>query len=143
MKHVTLKFEKTHEDAKLPFKKRDEDTGWDVFSIEDKVIPARGSAVVDVGLNLAYITPGCWIMIGTRSGMGFKHGLMCHAGIVDNLYRGGLGIKLYNLSDTDYQVQKGDRIAQLIVFENFNTTVEFGEVENTDRGDNGFGSSGR
>lgn len=143
MKNVEIKFKKTHEDAKLPFKKRESDTGWDVFAVEDKLIPAKGSAVIDIGLNLAYITPGYWIQIATRSGLGFKHGLMCHAGIVDCEYRGNMGIKIYNLSDTDYQVQKGDRIAQLIVFENYNTTIDFGEIDETERGESGFGSSGR
>ena len=62
---------------------------------------------------------------------------------VHNCYRGNLGIKLYNLTDQDYKVNKNDRIAQLIVFENYNTMVEFGKVEKTDRGESGFGSSGK
>ena len=61
MKNVVIKFEKTNEEAKLPFKKRESDTGWDVFSVENKIIPAKGSAVIDIGLNLAYITPGYWL----------------------------------------------------------------------------------
>ena len=143
MKNVVIKFEKTNEEAKLPFKKRESDTGWDVFSVENKIVPAKGSAVIDIGLNLAYITPGYWLQVGTRSGMGFKYGLMCHPGVIDQDYRGNLGIKLYNLTDQDYVVNKNDRIAQLIVFENYNTTVEFGNVEKTERGESGFGSSGK
>ena len=68
---------------------------------------------------------------------------MCHPGVIDQDYRGNLGIKLYNLTDQDYVVNKNDRIAQLIVFENYNTTVEFGNVEKTERGESGFGSSGK
>lgn len=96
MKNVIIKFEKTNEEAKLPFKKRESDTGWDVFSVENKIIPARGSAVVDIGLNLAYITPGYWLQVGTRSGMGFKYGLMCHPGVIDNCVPAGTLIKTVN-----------------------------------------------
>lgn len=138
-----LKFEKTHPDAKLPTKNHESDTGYDVYCVEDKVVPARGSAVVAVGLKFADIPEGYWIKVESRSGLGFKHGITAHPGIIDNGYRGDAGIKLYNLTDTDYTVKKGDRIAQFVVYLNIGMQVEEGNVQETSRGDKGFGSSGK
>ena len=138
-----LKFEKTHESAKLPTKNNESDTGYDVYSIEDKVIPARGSNVVGVGLKFAHIPDGYWVKVESRSGMGFKHGIHAHPGIIDNGYRGDAGIKLYNNTDVDYVIKPGDRIAQFVIYMNFPMAVEWGKVEQSDRGDKGFGSSGK
>jgi dUTP pyrophosphatase len=142
MSEVTLKFKKTNVDAKLPTKNNESDTGFDVYCVEDKAIPARGSAVVDVGLEFAYITPGFWVKVEGRSGLGFKHGISPHPGIIDQGYRGNAGIKLYNNSDTGYEVKKGDRIAQFVVYKNYDVAVEEGDTVESDRGASGFGSSG-
>ena len=69
---MLLKFKKTNERAVLPCKNHKDDTGLDVTSVEDKVVPARGSAVVDVGLEFAHIDSQFWVKIEGRSGMGFK-----------------------------------------------------------------------
>lgn len=146
---MELRFIKTNPDAKLPTKKsgfdnwQTDDTGMDVFSVEDKIIPAKGSAVVDVGLKFAHITPGYWVKIEGRSGLGFKHDVIPHGGIVDNGYRGDAGVKLRNLSDTDYEVKKGDRIAQFVIYPCIECQVTEGEVTESERGENGFGSSGK
>jgi dUTP pyrophosphatase len=138
-----LLFKKTNPSAIIPSKNNPDDTGFDVYCVEDKVIPARGSAVVDVGLDFAYITPGFWVKVEGRSGLGFKHGVFPHPGIIDNGYRGNAGIKLYNLSDSDYNVNAGDRIAQFVVYRNYNILIDEGEVSETARGNSGFGSSGK
>lgn len=138
-----LKFNKTHPDAKIPSKNHDDDTGFDVSSVETKVIPARGSAVVDVGLEFADMTPGFWVRVEGRSGLGFKHGITPHPGIIDNGYRGNAGIKLYNNTDVDYTVTAGDRIAQFVVYRNYSVDVCEGAVSATSRGAKGFGSSGQ
>jgi dUTP pyrophosphatase len=140
---VTLKFKKINENAKLPTKNNESDTGFDVFCVEDKVIPARGSSVVDVGLEFAFITPGYWVKVEGRSGLGFKHGISPHPGIIDSGYRGNAGIKLYNSTATDYEVKSGDRIAQFVVYKNYNVVVEEGDTVESDRGASGFGSSGK
>jgi dUTP pyrophosphatase len=138
-----LKFEKTHESAKLPSKNNESDTGYDVYSIEDVVVPARSSAVVNVGLKFADIPEGYWIKVESRSGLGFKHGITAHPGIIDNGYRGDAGIKLYNLTDVPYQIKAGDRIAQFVVYMNINMDVAWGTVTESSRGEKGFGSSGK
>jgi len=140
---MTLKFEKTHVNAILPVKNHDDDTGMDVTSIEDATIPARGSVVVGVGLKFAYIEPGFWVKVEGRSGLGFKHGIMPHSGIIDEGYRGDAGIKLYNLTDVDYNVEAGERIAQFVIYANYPVEVSEGSVVDSDRGEKGFGSSGK
>jgi len=139
----SLRFEQTHPDAKLPSKNHESDTGYDVYSVESKIVPARGSVVVDIGLKFAYIPEGYWIKVESRSGLGFKHGISAHPGVIDSGYRGDAGIKLYNNTDIDYEVRAGDRVAQLAIYFNIHMPVEWGKVETTARGSNGFGSSGK
>jgi deoxyuridine 5'-triphosphate nucleotidohydrolase len=143
LKKPTMRFSKAHPDALLPQKNHSDDAGWDVFSVEDKEIPPKGSAIVDVGLKLAYLEPGYWIRVSSRSGLSFKHNILAHPGVIDNGYRGSLGVLLYNHSDTMYKVNKGDRVAQLVLHFNIDIDVEWGEVQNTLRGEKGFGASGK
>ena len=140
---MVLRFKKTNDKAVLPQKNHADDTGLDVTSVEDVTIPARGSAVVDVGLKFAYIEPGFWVKVEGRSGLGFKHGIMPHPGIIDEGYRSDAGVKLYNLTDKDYEVKAGDRIAQFVVYKNHPVVVSEGEAVESERGEKGFGSSGR
>lgn len=143
---MNIKVIKTHPDAVLPTANNKEtgtgDTGFDLVAVERTMIMQRGSAIVPVGLTLADITPGYWIRIEPRSGLGFKHNLQPHLGVIDNGYRGDLGVKLYNFSDNGYLIEKGDKIAQLVVYPLLQPTFEFtDEVTETSRGDKGFGSS--
>jgi len=143
MATVKLKFKKTNDNAVIPTKNHDNDTGMDVTSVEDKLIPARGSAVVDVGLKFAFIDHGFWVKVEGRSGLGFKHGIIPHPGIIDQGYRGDAGVKLYNNTDKDYKVRAGDRIAQFVVYKNYNVDVSEGTIVESIRGEKGFGSSGK
>ena len=68
---------------------------------------------------------------------------MPHPGIIDQGYRGDAGIKLYNLTDKDYEGKAGDRIAQFVVYANFPIEVNEGSAVESDRGEKGFGSSGK
>jgi len=143
-----LKFVKTHQDAVLPVRNHKcpytGDSGFDITSVEDKVIPAKGYAVVDVGLKVAQVAEGVWFKIEARSGLGFKHHIFPHFGIIDNGYRGDCGVKLYNFGDKDYEVKKGDKIAQFVLYMLVTTSCAFvDEVIPTERGEKGFGSSGR
>lgn len=143
---MNIKIIKTHPDAVLPVANNNEtgtgDSGYDLVAVEQVTIPQRGSAVISVGLTLADITPGYWIRIEPRSGLGFKHSLQPHLGVIDNGYRGDLGVKLYNFSDEDYTVEPGDRIAQLVVYQLIQPQFEFVEqATETARGSKGFGSS--
>lgn len=143
---VTIQFIKTHSFAKLPkYNHADPytgDSGFDVHAVENVVIPKSGSAIVPVGLKLGFITPGYWFKVEGRSGLGFKHGITPHFGIIDCGYRGDLGIKLYNNGDKDYSVSTMDKIAQFIVYPLIQANISFiDEVQATTRGEKGFGSS--
>jgi dUTP pyrophosphatase len=145
-----LLFVKTHPDAVLPVRNHKDpvfgDSGYDVTAVEDTLIPARGANIVPVGLKLAQVPPGFWIRIESRSGLQFKHNISAFNGIIDNGYRGDMGVRLINSSNTDYQVKKGDRIAQLVLYPLIVVTEEnvqfVTEATDSTRGENGFGSSG-
>lgn len=143
-----VKFVQTHPDAILPSKNHPDyetgDAGYDLFAIETTTIPARGYAVVPVGLKLGYITPGYWFRIEARSGNGFKKNLEPHPGIIDNPYRGDLGVKLFNFSDQDQIIEKGSGAAQFILYKMVKSNVGWiaeEDVQSTDRNEKAFGSS--
>jgi len=83
-------------------------------------------------------------LIWPRSGLAIKHSLDCGAGVIDSEYRGEVKVLLFNHSDMDYAIQPGDRIAQLLVqkVERMDF-VPVDQLEDTDRGGNGFGSTGK
>jgi len=144
---INIKFKKTHPDAVLPSannkKPNTGDTGYDLVAVESVKIPAGGCNVVEVGLTLADITPGYWFCIEARSGLGFKHDIQPHLGVIDNGYRGDLGVKLYNFNKSKhYHVSDGDKIAQLVVYPLLQVECSWSEsVSDSDRGSKGFGSS--
>ena len=142
-----IKLRKTHPSAELPQVNNTGhgigDTGYDLVAVESATISAGKSVVVPVGLSVAYITPGYWFRIEPRSGLGFKSSIQPHLGVIDNGYRGDLGVKLYNFHDrTGITIKRGDRIAQLVVYQLIQPDFEFSdEISSSARGENGFGSS--
>lgn len=145
---MKISFIKTEPDARLPERNNKEpligDTGYDVYALEDKLIPAGESTQVYIGLEVAFIEKGYWISVGSRSGLFFKHGIMAFAGVIDCSYRGKIGISLINHSKNDYEVKKFDRIAQLVVHKLVEAEIDWAdEKHETNRLDKGFGSSGR
>ena len=146
--NVKVEFVRTHPDAQLPRANNISigtgDSGHDLYAVEEVRVPAMCSCIVPVGITLAYITPGYWFRIEPRSGLGFKHSLQPHLGVIDNCYRGDLGVKLYNFGISDYIVKKGDRVAQLIFYPLIQPELSWTDsIASSDRGDNGFGSSGK
>lgn len=143
---MKIKFIKTHPEAILPSKNHPDpftgDAGFDLFSIQSTLIPPNDSIIVPVGLTLGYISPGYWFRIEGRSGLGFVKGIQPHFGIIDNGYRGDLGVKLYNLTNKDQYIEKGKGVAQMIPYKMEPCEVGFvDEVVKSERGDKGFGSS--
>lgn len=144
--NIAIKFLKTHEDAILPRVNNQSletgDSGYDLFSVEEVTIPARDSKVVPVGITVADISPGYWFRIEPRSGLGFKHNIQPHLGIIDNQYRGDLGVKLYNFGDGDVTIPKGKAIAQFVVYPLIQVDIDWSDtITDTSRGAKGFGSS--
>lgn len=131
------------EHVKLPTKKRPEDAGYDIFSAESATISSKGYHVFHTGVRLA-VPYGWYYEIKGRSGLGFK-GICPFIGTLDATYSGLIRVLLYNLSDVDYHVNKGDRIAQILFHRQYEMipflVQEFSE-RYSKRGAAGFGSSG-
>ena len=118
------------------------DAGADLRSPVEAVVPAHGSVVIDTGVHVE-IPEGYTIFLKSKSGLNVKHNLIGE-GVVDALYTGSIKAKLYNLGDIDYQILRGDKIIQMVILPcaycEFTRVDKFAETE---RGDGGFGSTGR
>lgn len=119
------------------------DAGYDLRSIETLDIPANGSINVNTGCCVE-IPNGYVGIVKGRSGMTFKHNTeMCNAGVIDSEYRGEIKVKIHNLNKEPFHIEKGDRIAQMLVIPCLLEVAEKVEsLTDTVRGSNGFGSSG-
>ena len=133
--------------AQVPVYAHDGDAGCDLVATESCILRANGGrALVPTGLALA-IPPGFGGFVLPRSGLASRHGVTCanSPGLIDAGYRGQVQVTLVNLDPThDYEVKKGDRIAQLVVMPVvFARFVTVAELPDASRGEAGFGSSGR
>ncbi len=118
------------------------DAGLDLRSPYYCVVPAHDSRTINTGVHVE-LPRGTVGMLKSKSGLNVKHGIVSE-GVIDQGYTGAIQVKLYNHSDTDYMVDVGDKITQLVVIECLFPDVEIvEELEDTDRGDAGFGSTGK
>ena len=141
---LEIQFVKLNELSQLPKRNHKEDSGYDLYSPITCVIPAGKSIKINSGLQVAHITDNYWFRIESRSGLAVNHSIVAFNGIIDNLYRGELGIKLFNHGDTDYKVNLGDRIAQMVIYKLYDSDLSFTDsISETERNTNGFGSSGK
>ena len=142
---MTLGFKRIHPDAVLPAYAHPSDAGMDVRSVEELVIPAGKRALVHTGL-VVLLPPLYEAQVRPRSGLALKFGVtvLNPPGTIDSGYRGELGVILANFGDADFIVKKGDKIAQLVIAPVTQPEVcEVSEIDETDRGAGGFGSTGR
>ena len=105
-------------------------------------VKPRDSAIVDTGVHFE-IPEGYVGFIKSKSGLNVKHGLICE-GVIDSGYTGSIVVKLYNLSDEPYFINGGDKLTQIVFLPI--PKIEFEQVDtfaDTERGDNGFGSTGK
>ena len=111
---------------------------------ESITIPAGGRAVIPTGIAIALPSPQYVALVFARSGLGIKHGVAPANCVGDSDYRGEIMVGLQNSGDSDYTVQPADRIAQLMITPVVQAQVELvDELDDTDRGAGGFGSTGR
>ena len=137
-----MQVELCHENAKLPYKSSSLDAGYDLTACENVTIPPWSRKIVPTGLKIA-IPEGYYARIAPRSGLSVKKSLDVGAGVCDPGYRGLYGVVLINSSATEYQVNAGDRVAQLVIEKYFNfEVVQKDSLTETTRGEGGFGSSG-
>lgn len=128
--------------AIVPNRAHEDDAGLDIYSREDKVIPARGSAIFDTGVHVE-LPPRSVGFLKSKSGLNVKHDLTSE-GVIDVGYTGSIVVKLYNNGDTDYHVSVGDKISQLVILPILTPHMAcVDELEDTERGTGGFGSTGK
>jgi dUTP pyrophosphatase len=138
----------TDDKALLPVYSSEQAAGADLKAAEDVIVPAGKSVLVKTGVKIV-LPEGFVGLIHPRSGLALKHGItvLNTPGTIDSDYRGEIGVILYNTSERDFSVVVGDRIAQ-IVFQRYLQAdivwggVEIPQVEETERGEGGFGSTG-
>ena len=137
------KITKLEKDAILPSRANPSDAGYDLYALEETVIPARGRALVRTGIAMAIPCDHVGL-IWPRSGTAVKCGIDVLAGVVDSGYRGEVCIVLQNHSEHDYVVRAGDRAAQMLIQEVSPVKMNVVDsLDSSDRGDGGFGSSGK
>lgn len=118
--------------------------GMDVVAAEDVLLPPGGRHAVATGLAVA-VPDGFELQVRPRSGLALKHGISLPntPGTIDSDYRGELKIILINLGDRDFEVRRGDRIAQLVLAPVVRAVwLKVDELDETQRGEGGFGSTG-
>ena len=130
-------------DAYVPERAHKTDAGLDVRSYENRLVKAHGGALLHTGLHVQ-LPHGTAGLLVSKSGLNVKHGITS-TGLIDEGYTGEIMVKLYNHSDSDYLVNAGDKISQLVVIPVLYEDIQFKNFldENTERGDHGFGSSGK
>ena len=128
--------------ARMPTKAHRADAGFDLYSREAVIVPAKESATFDTGVHMQ-IPEGFVGFLKSKSGLNVKHGITSE-GVIDSGYTGSIVVKLYNHSGKDYKVQIGDKISQIVLLPIAMTDLELvKDFEISERGNNGFGSSGR
>lgn len=129
--------------SKVPQRQTENSAGYDIYSDESYILLPGERHTFDTGVAMA-IPKGYVGLVMSRSGSAVKNGIEKGAGVIDSDYRGELKVLLYNHSDESYPICRGDRIAQMLivpVFQEQPIIVE--ELDSTERGEGGFGSTGK
>lgn len=129
--------------AYMPDRAHKTDAGLDIRSRETRLVKAHSSALLHTGLHVQ-LPHGTAGLLVSKSGLNVEYGITS-TGLIDEGYTGEIMVKLYNHSDENYLVHAGDKISQLVIIPVLYEDIHFVDSldENTDRGDKGFGSSGK
>jgi dUTP pyrophosphatase len=140
----TLEITLLHPDAVPPARIRLGDAGYDLRATERVSIPQEGTRLIGTGVAIA-LPEGVAGLVTPRSGLAIEHGLtvLNAPGLIDPNYRGEIKVPLYNTGERRYTVEIGDRIAQLLLVPFWAPTLTVVDaLDDTERGADGFGSSG-
>ena len=138
---MTLYIKKLHPYAKIPSYAHILDAGMDLFSCEEIILPPHERKLVPTGIAMA-IPQGYVGLIWDKSGIASK-GIKTMGGVIDSNYRGEIKVIMHNLSTEVYKIEQGHKIAQMLIQEvKQKEIVEVEDLEETDRGAGGFGSTG-
>jgi len=140
---MIIKFKKLSKDAVMPSYAHPGDAGLDLFSQEKYALKPGERHEFALGFALE-ILDGFVALVWDKSGLSYKHGLKTMGGVIDATYRGEYKVMLANLSNEAYTVEKGDKIAQLLIQSvSLAQVIEVEELNESKRGKNGFGSTGK
>ena len=139
--HIHIKRIGQHQ-LPLPTQQHDYDAGWDLCSTEDTLIIPGDGVLISTGF--AWEIPQGFVgLIRDRSGLAANYGITVRAGVIDSGYRGEIKVALRNENRVEYGVNRGDRIAQMLIVPCLHSeTVEVKRLSAADRGEQGFGSTG-
>lgn len=127
--------------AKMPTRAHEHDVGYDLYSREDIMILERGNHKFDTGVHVA-IPVGYAGMIKSKSGLNVNQNITSE-GVIDPDYTGNICVKLYNNGDRAVRIRKGQKISQLVIMPVITPELELTDsMEDTERGEGGFGSTG-
>ncbi|PDW26881.1 deoxyuridine 5'-triphosphate nucleotidohydrolase [Helicobacter pylori] len=141
---MKIKIQKIHPNALIPKYQTEGSSGFDLHAVEEVTIKPHSVGLVKIGICLS-LEVGYELQVRTRSGLALNHQVVVlnSPGTVDNDYRGEIKVILANLSDKDFRVQVGDRIAQGVVQKTYKAEfIECERLDETSRGSGGFGSTG-
>ena len=128
--------------AYMPMRAHATDAGLDLRSPDTMVVLGHGSVCIDTGVHVQ-LPPGTAGLLVSKSGLNVNHGITS-TGLIDEGYTGSIKVKLYNHSNEAYVVNEGDKISQLVIIPVIRERLELvPQLDESDRGENGFGSSGR
>ena len=134
---------KLEPDAYMPERAHPTDAGLDLKIPYNDIISGNGYLTIDTGVHIE-MPHGYYGKIEGKSGLNVLHGIVSLGGVIDEGYTGSIVVKLYNQSRRDYKFLAGDKIAQLIIQPYIAPEIEVVDsLDETDRGENGFGSTGR
>lgn len=141
--NLPIKIKLLSEFAKVPERKTSSAAGYDLFAAEDFTLAPLSSYAVATDIAVA-IPVGYYGRIAPRSGLAFRNGIDVFGGVIDSDYRGNIKVILFNSKSFDsFKINKGDRIAQIIIEAHYDAIWEpVDELEETIRGEGGFGSTG-
>jgi dUTP pyrophosphatase len=140
VKKLLIKFNNIN--AKMPYKASPESAGLDLFSCETGIIEPHSKKLIDIGISVV-IPFKYYGRIASRSGLAVKNSIDVGAGVIDSDYRGNVSVLLFNHGDERFVFNKGDKIAQLIIEKiAIINIIHVKDLDNTLRGEKGFGSSG-
>lgn len=134
---------KLDEGAFMPTRGHATDAGLDLYARHSQIVPAKESAIFDTGVHIE-LPKGTTGFLKSKSGLNVKYGITSE-GVIDEGYTGSIVVKLYNNGGYDYQVFKGEKNSQLVILPVIipDELEVVQELETTERGDGGFGSTGR
>lgn len=145
---MEIKIKKLRENAKIPKRATAGSAGMDLYAcIDEPITLAPGQlAIVPTGIAIALPDNSCAAFLYARSGLGVKHGICLSngVGVIDSDYRGEICAGLCNVSDKPYTIEPDERVCQMVIAPVLTPdVVEASELDNTDRGEGGFGSTGK